>query len=463
MGYGTYVRLMFWPADLACFYPYPAQVSVPALAGASVVFAAGCAGAAFAWRRVPACAVGWLWYVVTLGPVIGLVRVGSHGTADRYTYVPLVGLFVAIAWGAVALAGRAPDGVWPHRLRRFVLPGLAVAVTAALAVLADRQCAWWRDTRVLFEHALQVGGGSPLMHTNLGALLYRAGEIDRAAHHYDEALRLNPDYASANNNAGVLLAAGGRDADAEAHYRRAIAARPGYAEARANLGGLLFRLGRFAEAQAEFAVVARMDPGDAKARINRGSALYSLGQVEAAIVEYREAVRLAPEHAMARYNLGIAYATLGRFDEAIAAHEASLRLAPGDASVFDALMFAVRRKGDYAGAAERCRQELLARSNWPIALRNLAWVLATRPDATAADRAEAVTLAERALAAMVARPDAAVYETLAEACAGVGRVGDARQAAEQAAQLAAAAGDPAWAESIRKRMDQFIDMPRPIP
>jgi Flp pilus assembly protein TadD len=314
LGCFGYLEKTLWPVNLAAFYPYrphPPVLEVVAKAAALVLLTV-----AVAWfgRRRAYFTAGWLWYLVTLLPVIGLVRIGQQEMADRYTYVPLVGVFVMLVWGASEWVERARN----LDLARRVAAATAVLVAAVLAIGATRQVSTWRDGVALWDHALAAGGNSTVAQTNLGVALEKAGRFAEAASHLEEAVRLEP-------------------RNARAHV---------------NLGDVLFALGRYAEAARAFEEALVLDPGDARTRqslamthYNHANREWRAGRLDGAAAEYREGLRWRPDDAGFHRALGMVLAQAGRRDEAISALRRSLELDPSNVYTQDAL-----RRLDGAGA-----------------------------------------------------------------------------------------------------------------
>jgi hypothetical protein len=219
VSYVRYFGMMVWPVNLAVFYPHPGALPLRVVVSAGLMLAGVTAWVMRAARVWPALAVGWLWYVGTLLPVIGLVQVGLQARADRYTYLPLLGLFVMAAWGL---------GEWPGRWRwgRVALAGGAVAVILACAAATGRQVAVWQNSVTLFEHALAAGWKSPLAHYNLAHALAQRGRTAAAIAHYRESVRLQPAEPRTHDNLGLLLAEQGRTAEAIAEIREALRLKP---------------------------------------------------------------------------------------------------------------------------------------------------------------------------------------------------------------------------------------------
>ena len=275
----------------------------------------------WAGLRRPYLPVGWFWYLGTLVPVIGLVQVGSQPMADRYTYVPLIGLFIMVAWGVPDLLAR-----WP--LRSIALPAAAALVISACAITAWGQVQYWENSTALWAHALEVTTGNYLAHNNLGNDLAKQGRFDEAMAHYSEALRIKPDYAFAHNNLGHALANQGRVSEAIAHYSEALRIEPGYADAHNNLGIVLADQGKLDEAIAHYSEALRIKPDFADAHNNLGIALAKHGKADEAIHEFLEALRIKPDYPEAHNNLGVVLASEGRVSEAISQYSEALRLKP---------------------------------------------------------------------------------------------------------------------------------------
>ena len=242
VSYINYIAKVVWPKDLAVFYPHPGQ-SLPIWQAvfAGLLLLVISIAVIRSGRRYPYLPVGWLWYVGTLVPVIGLVQVGEQAMADRYTYVPLIGLFVIIAWGV-------PDLVSGWTFRRTALAVTAAAVLSFLMVRTWKQLHYWKSSTALFEHTLAVTENNSVAHFGLGNALLEEGKKDEAIHHYSEALRLDPGYVGAQINWGIALLDQGRPADAINHFFEVLKINPHDAGVHLNLGVALAREGRTAEA-----------------------------------------------------------------------------------------------------------------------------------------------------------------------------------------------------------------------
>ena len=379
ISYCRYLGKVFWPQDLAVFYPHPGHWPMAKLLLAGVVLL--CISALFIVksRRYPFLLMGWLWYCGTLVPAIGLVQSGAQAMADRFTYAPSLGVLVFAVWGASELAGRG----------RYHLLALSAAGTAAIVLciaLTRQQIGYWKDSETLFRHALQVTENNYLAHDNLGVAVGMKGQIDEAlrqlheairlkpddawAHNnlgnalgskgqmdaalseYEEAIRLQPDIAEAHNNFGNALNSKGQTDEAIRQFREAIRLKPDYSDAHYNLGIALARKNQIDEAIRQFQEVICLKPGFAEAHNNLGSMLGMKGQTDEAIRHFQEAIRLKPDYPNAHCNLGITLANEGQLDEAIRHLREAIRLKP-----------------DYAEARNNLQNTLLKKSQTGEAVR----------------------------------------------------------------------------------------------
>jgi tetratricopeptide (TPR) repeat protein len=334
VSYVNYVWKTLWPAHLAVFYPHPNDT----LAMWEVIFAAvlllAITAAAIVFRsQRPYLLTGWFWYLVMLVPVIGLVQVGEQGYADRYTYLPSIGLFVGVVWfaGDVAIVRRS-------RSRLAATTAVAVLIILALAWAAFTQTSYWRDSETLWTHALAVTSDNDVAHNNLGYLCVDRDELDKAISHFEAALRI-------------------RSGKRDTHY----------------------------------------DAGSAFMQMNLANALARKGQSDEAMVHYDEAIRLQPYYGDAYYNRGSVLFGKGRIDEAIADWERALQIQPNDANAHTGLGNALLRKGSLKEAIAHYEQALALAPDDPHCRNNMAWVLATSSDDSIRDGAKAMALAQVAV------------------------------------------------------------------
>jgi protein O-mannosyl-transferase len=296
VSYVAYLRDAIWPARLAVYYPYPVSLPMVWVAGSILCLAGISALTLQLARRHRYLLVGWLWYLGMLVPVIGLVQVGGQSRADRYTYVPLVGILMMVAWGVPDLLAR-----W-QQLRKAV-PAAAMVVALACAVVARRQVGYWQDPITLWTHTLAVTTGNFPAHNNLGLALAGQGKFDDAVFHYREALRIKPDYAVGHLNLGAALASQGKIDEAIATTREAVRIQPDYADAYYNLGVALAFQGKIDEAISEYLEALRMEPGHAERHAEVAALLAKTGKIEEARQHYEMALQLNPGDQQARQAL----------------------------------------------------------------------------------------------------------------------------------------------------------------
>jgi Flp pilus assembly protein TadD len=310
-AYAAYVIQFFWPSRLAVLYPYATGVPAASAALLAVITAA------VIWQRKrrPWLFAGWFWFGGILMPAIGLVQVGLQGRADRYMYIPLIGLAIIVA----QTAGHRPLPI-----------ALAAAACCAYAFVAWQTAGYWRDTVTLFRHAVDVTDGNWAAMNILGHALLEEDRVDEAMPYVTEAVRLRSNLAETRIDFGAALSKKGDFPGAEAQYRAALASDADNADAREGLGVVLTEQGRYGEALPNLQAAAKSKPGDADAHYNLGR-LYGLsGQPDLAIAEFGECVRLQPNDAAAHFNLGAAYVARERIAEACDQFREALRLKPED-------------------------------------------------------------------------------------------------------------------------------------
>jgi protein O-mannosyl-transferase len=376
VSYVIYIWKTLWPAHLAVFYPHPNDT----LALWEVIFAIllllAITAAVIVFRKQrPYLLTGWFWYLVMLIPVIGIVQVGEQGYADRYTYLPHVGLFVAVVWLAIDLAT-----VRQSKRRVAVTTAAAVLIILALTWAAFIQASYWRNSEVLWTHALAVTSDNDVAHNNLGYLCNDRGDLDKAISHFESAARI-------------------RSAKRDPHYHLASA-------------------------------FVQMNLGDALARKERS---------DEALVHYDEAIRLQPDYGDAYYNRGSVLLAKGRIDEAIADLEKTLQIQPNDADAHTGLGNAFLRKGSLQEAIAHYKEASALAPEDPHSRNNIAWVLATTSDASLRDGSRAVEFAEQAVQLSGGR-EPQFIRTLAAAYAESGRFSEALAVAQQAAVMASMQG-----------------------
>ena len=345
ISYADYLRQMFWPSDLAALYPWEAARLGVSNIVPSIVLLVGVSAAVLVLRRRRYLVTGWLWYLVMLLPVIGILQVGNQARADRYTYLPQIGLYLVLTWGAADLCAR-----W--RYRPVLLTSLSSIILVALIFSARAQASYWQDSETLWSHALACTTDNIIAEGNLGQACYAKGKTREAMMHFENSLRIAPNQAPIHSSLGVSF--------------------------------------------------------------------LEMGRVNESLAHLQKALEIEPKFADAHYNLGNTYLQMGQAKEALSHYNRALEIDPDDTE----------------------------------ALNNMAWILATWPDALIRDGATAVELAERA-DSLTSVKSPVIGATLAAAYAEAGRFAEALKTGQRALQLANAEGNAARADSIRAQIEVY--------
>lgn len=475
ISYAAYLGQFLFPLGLAPCCPRR-PVLPPWQVAAAVLLLVSITAVAVGWRRQrPYLLVGWLWYVGMLVPVIGLVQFGGQAEADRFTYLPQIGLAMALAWAATD-AYRT----WP-RFRRIWVTAAACTVIS-LSISAWRQTSYWRDSETLWTRTLACTSQNAQAHNNFGGALVNCGRIEEAMRHFQKATEIDPGYAKAHSNFGSALANCGRIEEAMPHFQKAVEIDPTCAEAHNGLGSVLSALGCEEAAERHLQKALEIDANYAEAHNNLGSMLMRYGRVDEAVAEFRRALQLKPGSAEFHCNLGLTLRSLGRLDEAAAEFRRTLQLKPGFGEAHGNLGGILYLQDKLAEAMGHFQEHLelnptseMARQNFALAVGRLrgppealahwrwwidfypddtellsgaAWQLAAGADGSLRNGKEAVDLALRAVE-LTGEQDPTVLGTLAAAYAEAGQYSDAVQTARRAADLAMRQKKPELAESIK--------------
>ncbi len=361
VAYATYLGQFFWPARLAVFYPFNLDLSPWTVAGGAMVLAI-VTTCVYKLRRFEYLIVGWLWFLITLVPVIGLVQVGAQAHADRYMYVPMIGLLVAVTWAA-ALFQRDP--------RRTVVGVVLVAVFAILGTIAHFQVREWRDSQTLFNSAIRHTSGNYVAYNGLGLALGESGRTAEAVQSFEEALHLFPEYPDSLVNISDSLMKMGRTEDAARYLGIAILVKPSSREAHVNFGAALLRLGRYREAVQEYEAASALAPEDPTMRVELGKALIAAGQPEAAAVQLQKAIGTRPDLADAHYSLGISFVATGQLQRAREEFAAAATFDPSNADAHFNLGTALGAEGRLEEAIAEFQAAIRIRPSFVAAHLNL--------------------------------------------------------------------------------------------
>ena len=368
ISYIEYIKKMIWPVKLAIIYPHPGlKVSVLyAVISAGFLLAVMVLILRFA-KNHRYLFTGWFWYLGTLLPVIGLIQVGTHAMADRYSYITLTGLFIIIAWGLPELIVK-----WPHH--RILLWLSSLIVLSVLAVCTYFQQQYWKDTITVFQHALAVTNDNYNAHFLMTKELLEQGRIDEAIQHNTQALRIKPDYIDALSGLGAALHQAGRVDEAVVYYKKAIEIDPRTFEANANLGVALASKGKFNEAIEHYEIALKtMDTP--RIHHNYAQALFNLGQFPQSITEYRKALLLKPNDPNVINELGYTLAHTGKFDEAITLYNKALRISPDRINIHLNLGTALTGSGKFDEALKEYEKILLLQPQNAVAHNDFGVVL----------------------------------------------------------------------------------------
>jgi tetratricopeptide (TPR) repeat protein len=441
VSYAVYLRQMVWPEGLAVFYPQPGEGYGLWTITLSFLLLALITGGVLAFGRKRGWLLtGWLWYLGMLAPMIGLVQAGAFAHADRMTYLPQIGICVALTWLVAE---------W--RINRVALGTLMAGVLAALMVCTWQQINYWHDSETLWTHTLACTTGNNVARNNLGFVLLKKGNVDGAITCFKKALQIKPGYAEAHNNLGNALYQKGSVDEAIVEDQAALQIWPTFAEAHYNLGSALFRKGRADEAIVQYQKALQSKPDYAEAHFSLGAALRQTGRVDEAIAQYQEALRLQPALAEAHNDLGTALRRKGRVDEAILHYQKALEIMPANESIHVNLANALLQNGAVDQAILHFQNALRLDPADVEVQNNLAWLLATSAQPSLRNAGQAIQLARRANE-LTGGKNPVVLGTLAAAFAEGGQFDDARRSAQAAIAAAQASGQQQLVERLNGQL-----------
>ena len=433
VSYAVYIRQMFYPIKLAALYPRlqngPPQMEIIFAAA----FLSSITAAAFLLRkRWPYLITGWLWYLGMLMPMIGIMQVGAQAHADRYTYLPQIGLYILLAW---ALADACKS--W-HDYRLMIPAGAAAVIIGLLIFCAQKQTSYWRDSESLWNHTIASTGENAIAQDNLSRALARDGRLEDALVHCRMALQIQPNYSEANYNMALLLEMTGATDEAMAYFQKAEQLVPFSSEDQNNLGAALYKKGQLDEAILHFQKAVDINPGNAEAQDNLGAALIQKDQGDEAISHFQKALEIQPDFAKAHGNLGVILLQKGRPDEALVHLQKALETPssqPDAAGIHYLLANTFLQKGRVAEAIPHYQKAVELQPHYVEAETNLANLLATSPQESLRNGAKALELALDANQS-TGGSNPIVLGTLAAAYAETGRFPEAVEAAQHALDLA---------------------------
>ena len=482
ISYVRYVSKTVWPADLALFYPLPHQWPGALAVGCACLIVIWSMLALVLWRKHPYVTVGWFWFLGTLVPVIGLIQVGAQSMADRYLYIPATGLFILAAWAL-------PDFGRISPIKRTVVGAGAAGLVALYAMLTATQVQYWGNNVTLFARTLEVTKDNYMAYSCLGTAYDQAGRKGQALSAYQQALKIAPGYFPIEYNAGTVLIELGRVAEGIEHLRLALEARPNFTPGLINLGAGLIELGRIQEAQPILEKALRIEPESPNAHYHLGQLLLARGELDEAILNLRKVLKVQPDNARAyaklavalqrkdrtaealenftkaarrapadpemRFNFGLALLETGHPVEASVQFQAGVRLRPAESRMHYRLAVALAQQQKVKEAIAEYRETLRLVPDFPDAMNELAWILATTPNTQLRSGAEAVALAKRACALSSSRAPGMLV-TLAAAYAEVGNFSEAVATSLEAREQALASGQADMAAKAEEFASLYV-------
>jgi tetratricopeptide (TPR) repeat protein len=455
VSYAAYLEQSFYPACLAPSYPHlGTHLPVTSVAGALVLLVAITAAAAYCWRRRPYLPVGWLWFSGMLVPVIGLVEVGSHARADRYTYLSQIGLSIALAW-TVWTIYRSRQTRQAARWRRWTLAAVSGAAILLLAAVAWRQTSYWRNAETLWTHTLSCTQQNPMAHYGLAVICFGQGKVDEATTHLRAALAAgwttSNMLAMSHFSLGECLTAQGKTEEALAHYEEAVRIFPKDARYHLGLATALARASELDRAIIEWHEAIRLAPYLLLARLDLADVLLAKGDTSEAIAQCREVLGREPDSAQATVTLATALAADGRVEAAIAEFERAVKLDPRNGQAHFRLGLALYDLGRSQIALTHLNEAIRLQPDNVQILWPAAWILATSPDPSIRNGAQGVELANRAVQ-LSGGQEVRAFDALAAALAETEKFSAAVEAAEHVSAAALARGDDALARAVEQRI-----------
>jgi tetratricopeptide (TPR) repeat protein len=385
VSYWRYIQSAVWPADLAAFYPHLHKPVYLAAAAVFLFLLVVTAGVLYVGRQRKYLVFGWFWYLVTLVPVIGLVQVGDQSHADRYTYVPLIGLFVIAAWGTADIVSRREDLLKP-------LATAAVLVLVVFGALTWRQVGFWKDDISLFRRAIDVTRDNYIMLSNIGVTYCTMNELDRAMEALEQSYKIRPHEPRTLNAIGTVLLKRQQYQQALIYYSEAVEIQPDFKEAQCSMAIALINMRRFAEAETHCRKAIELDPRWAEPRAHLATILGETGRVDEGMLEARKAIELNPKLALGYFSLAGIYVKKEDFEHAAEQYRKSIEL-EGDFSAWNNLGNSLLHL-DRPAEAEKCYIESIRLNpNRPDPYFNMAISLDRQ-----GRRAEAIEAARKALA-----------------------------------------------------------------
>jgi tetratricopeptide (TPR) repeat protein len=445
VAYVLYLKKFFWPSDLAPFYPMLKPWPVLTIIGAAALLLVITVSVAMCWRKRPYLVVGWLWFVGMLVPVIGLVQVGNQAMADRYMYLPMIGLLVMIAWGASEFL---------NQRRRWIAFGGSAVALLACAIVTANDVSYWTDSRLLFTRTLERTGPNMFTLQNLGASYQEAGDYETAIKYFGDCVRARPDFPAARHWLAHTFQKAKRYDEAREQLDVALRLNPDDFYAWNSMGKLYCDLENWPVAAECFEAALERKPQEFDPWINLAVANRQIGKIDQARRALEQALKINPRVPNPWYLLGRLLLENGKPADAIEPLARAVAIDPSFEDCHYQLGLALMSGGRGEDATRAFMAALQRTPNAPHVLAKLAWVLATHPDAKLRRGEDAVFLANRAnVMTKSTRPE--ILDALAAALAEEKQFDDAATTAAQAAELARKSGDEKLAAQIESRAAQY--------
>jgi tetratricopeptide (TPR) repeat protein len=465
VSYAWYLWKMLVPDDLTPLYLHPAVPGGKPWAFWQILLATitliAITITVWRTRRRGYPVFGWLWYLIALLPVIGIIQVGGQAAADRYTYSPMIGICVAVVWALADVISWASARSHGLTVRRAIAPIACVSILV-YGTLAWAQVGRWRDSETLYRHGLAVDPDNMLFHNNLGLILRARGDLTDAARHFEEALRIHPLYRQAMESLADIATDQGRHDDAERYLRQALALRPGEGSGeQVDLGRvrILLELAdllaneRPEEAAGHYREAARLQPGLARFELEQARSLARAGKVEEARAHFERASSLDPTDVDAAHELGTLLAASGDFEESARALERVVAIDPKKPEARNDLGYVLLRAGRSREAIAHLEAALELRPGWTLPAQTLAWIVSTDPDPGLRNPSRAINLMEQALRTNA--NDTGLLGTLAAAQAASGDVEAALRTVRQAIRISIETND-SQTERLRQQEALYL-------
>ena len=447
ISYAAYLGKFFWPLQLAVLYPYPDNPAPLKVAVSCILLIMITFLSIRLSRKYPFLITGWLWYLIALVPVIGLVQVGVQAMADRYTYLPSIGICIMVVWSVASLTEK-----WKYQ--KIILSGLGGLLALFMLILMQIQLYYWKDSVTLYKHALAVTNDNYVILYNLGNTLARQEQTEEAKHCFYKALEIEPDSVKTHNDLAVLLIKDKQYDEAIQHFHKALSVNPEDAETHNNLGALFITQQQYALAKEHLVRALKANPNLADAHINLAQALEAQKQYDEALKQWQAAIRLNPDNIEAYNKIAFILTRQSKYNEAVQFLFKAAELSPDNAGVYFnlALLFQIQNKEKAAIAAYS--QGLKVQPNNPKGLNGLAWILTTTSGPDLRNPTQAVSLAQTACQ-LSAGKNPEYLKTLAAAYAAASQFDEAVQTAQTAINSANTLGLKSKAEEITRHLHLY--------